>query len=233
MKKKIISIISMGLVTAACLSISGCSNKKIDEDSAETTTVISQTTRQTVESTKQPTTEPTTEAKPDYSEVLADLPDSFVFSSGVGAWQTDISINPDGTFEGIFSDSDMGDIGEGYPNGTVYMCEFNGKFTSPKKVSEYVYSMEIEDIKFKRTPNENEIIDGIKYIYSTARGLEGAGEMLLYLPGCPKSEMAEGFVRWASMLYGLREMGNSLPEGYYGLYNVTAETGFVGDKNQE
>ena len=38
----------------------------------------------------------------------------FWFSSGAGAWGTDLNIAEDGTFEGVYSDSDMGDTGEAY-----------------------------------------------------------------------------------------------------------------------
>lgn len=51
----------------------------------------------------------------------------FVFSSGVGAWQTMLNINEDGSFKGYYSDSDMGDTGEGYPNGIIYLSVFEGK----------------------------------------------------------------------------------------------------------
>ena len=56
----------------------------------------------------------------------------FVFSSGVGAWQTMLNINEDGSFQGLYSDSDMGDTGEGYPNGIIYSSKFEGEFTTPK-----------------------------------------------------------------------------------------------------
>ena len=41
----------------------------------------------------------------------------FWFGSGVGAWCTTLQIQPDGSFEGQYHDSDMGDTGDGYPNG--------------------------------------------------------------------------------------------------------------------
>ena len=42
----------------------------------------------------------------------------FEFSSGVGAWSTELTMLEDGTFWGNFHDSEMGETGEGYPNGT-------------------------------------------------------------------------------------------------------------------
>ena len=65
---------------------------------------------------------------------------TFAFSSGAGAWGTILTIQEDGSFEGNYHDANMGDIGEGYPNGSVYICEFSGKFTEPKKENNFTYS---------------------------------------------------------------------------------------------
>ena len=51
------------------------------------------------------------------------------FCSGAGAWSTDLQIRPDGTFTGQFHDSEMGESAEAYPDGTVYICEFSGRFS--------------------------------------------------------------------------------------------------------
>ena len=57
----------------------------------------------------------------------AKLPDvfplEFVFSSGAGAWRTAIVLNQDGSFNGAYLDSDMGDRGNDYPKGTHYICD--------------------------------------------------------------------------------------------------------------
>lgn len=148
----------------------------------------------------------------------------FVFSSGAGAWRTTLNINEDGTFEGYFLDSDMGEIGDDYPNGTVYLSEFEGKFTMPKKVNNYTYSMEIEYIKLGKEVDTEEIIDGIKYIYSEPYGLDDAKEIYIYTLEAPIKELPEGFRSWV----GYRNLSNVKEEylPFYGLYNVDAECGF-------
>jgi len=40
-----------------------------------------------------------------------------------------IDIADDGTFKGIYFDSEMSMKGEDYPNGSKYICEFHGEFT--------------------------------------------------------------------------------------------------------
>ena len=46
-------------------------------------------------------------------------PMTYIFTSGVGAWETELTLYADGTFTGQFHDSNMGETGYGYPNGTV------------------------------------------------------------------------------------------------------------------
>ena len=149
----------------------------------------------------------------------------FYFASGAGGWRTFLNIEGDGSFHGEHSDSDMGSIGEGYPNGTYYYCEFNGKFTNPVKVNDYTYSMKIEEISCVKEPETSEIIDEILYYYSTPYGLDGAEEVLIYLPGAPTSELPEEYLNWVR-----NDMvdPNALELPFYGLYNVTEKNGFSG-----
>lgn len=66
-----------------------------------------------------------------------DFPMDFVFSSGVGAWATSMTLEQDGAFSGAYYDADMGVCDEDYPNGTVYICDFSGRFSDIQKVDEY------------------------------------------------------------------------------------------------
>ena len=142
-----------------------------------------------------------------------------------------IDIEKDGSFSGSYHDSDMGDQGEGYPHGTVYVCNFSGKFTQPEPVNEYTYSTKIEQIQTERTPDqEEEIIDDIRYVYSGPYGLEGADEILIYLPGAKTADLPETFLEWANLvLYDPSGMPEEMP--CYGLYNVAEKTGFIQDVN--
>lgn len=148
----------------------------------------------------------------------------FVFYSGVGAWQTTLNIYDDGTFKGHYNDSDMGDTGEGYPNGTRYSSKFEGKFTTPKKINDYTYSMSIESIKLEEEVGKEEILDGIRYIYSEPYGLDGAKEIYIYTPQAPVDELPEGFRSWVTLMDYSEEKKEYL--SYYGLYNVETECGF-------
>lgn len=148
----------------------------------------------------------------------------FEFCSGAGAWSTELSINSDGTFEGIYHDSDMGDIGADYPNGTRYYCSFTGKFDNLEKVDEFTYKMKLVSLVYEDEPDKEEILDGIRYIYSGAYGLVGGTDFLLYLPGAKLAELPEGYRSWVGY-YDLESVEETeLP--YYGLYNLNEENGF-------
>ena len=168
--------------------------------------------------------EPKVEAAEQTAEetVFSQLPEMFFFSSGAGAWCTELYVQPDGSFYGQFHDSEMGSNGEEYPHGTCYICDFEGKFAALTQVSDYVYSTSIETINFEE-PEKEYIEDEIKYITSTPYGLDNAGEILIYLYGTPKEEVAEGFISW---MPGCEMTTDTLE--CYGIYNVNEEAGFMG-----
>lgn len=163
--------------------------------------------------------------------VLPGMPGKFTFSSGVGAWSTGVTIQADGSFTGYYSDSDMGDTGKGYPDGTVYESRFSGKFTNIKKITDYEYTMSMEYINVEGKIGGEKITDGIKYITTFPYGFEGATVFFMYLPGCPTNNLPEQFVEWVRMPKALSELPDTLP--FFGLYNQGEELGFFGDSIAE
>ena len=163
---------------------------------------------------------------------FADVADrEFFFSSGAGGWCTVLYIDEDGSFEGNFRDSDMGSTGEGYPNGTLYYCDFKGRFTEPQKVNDYTYRFQIKEISFADEVGKEENKDGVHYIYSDAYGLDDSEYFFMYLPGTPLAELSEEFLRWIGYHNGMEGTTDTeLP--FYALYNVEQEYGFY-DYSQE
>lgn len=155
-------------------------------------------------------------------EALADR--VFYFSSGAGAWWTELRISSDGTFEGIHLDADMGDAGADYPNGTEYYCSFKGKFDNLEKVDEFTYKMKLVSLLYEEEPDKEEIIDGVRYVYSTAYGLTGGTDFFLYLPGAKLEALPEGYRGWVGYYYLENTTETELP--FYGLYNLNTEDGF-------
>lgn len=159
------------------------------------------------------------------NDFFAQLPSEFVFASGVGGWYTEITLSSDGTFTGQYSDSEMGDIGNGYPNGTVYICNFDGKFSFPQQLDDYICSMTLEYLNTIGNPGSEYYENGIRYICSNPYGFDDADKFLIYLPGCPLDKISEDFLSWASIDTGIR---STLPSGFYGIYNIGGMEGFVG-----
>lgn len=155
---------------------------------------------------------------------FSDIPSEFVFSSGAGSWGTYLTIEADGSFKGEYHDSDMGFTGEGYPRGTVYICDFDGRFTEPQKVSEYVYSMKLESLNVQEPAGSEYIENEIRYIVSEPYGMEKADVFYIYLPGASMVELPETFLSWTQIDRGIRD---TLPSGYYGIYNAGGEKGFT------
>ncbi len=156
---------------------------------------------------------------------IADL--EWTFSSGVGAWYTCVWIDEDGTFTGEFHDSEMGETGEGYPDGSVYGCLFHGKMSLAEQVDETTWKLRVDELALDEGQVPEVIEDGMRFVTSDPYGLKEGHEMLLYLPGTPVEKIPEGYLPWAH-LYAFGEDVKELPN--YGLYDPQEETGFIGEE---
>lgn len=141
----------------------------------------------------------------------------FLFTSGVGAWGTSLMLERDGTFSGGFHDTDMGYYGEDYPNGTVYLCDFSGRFSDIEKIDEHSYSLTLTEITSDYEAGKEWIENGVKNISSEPYGIEDGDKFILYLPDTPTDGLDEIFLSWWPMCHA-----EDRPETLemYGLYNV-------------
>lgn len=214
-------------VTGIILALTACGGA--DKDDINQTKVPDITTQDEADDNETEQTESQgtddTESEP-AGFTFADVDNfRFVFSSGAGGWSTQLDMHGDGSFEGLYHDSDMGSTGEGYPHGTVYECEFEGKFTEPVKVNDYTYSVTIASIEYDNEPETEEIDDDIKYVYSVPYGIDGAKELYFYLPGAPLENLPQEYLEWI----GYPDL-TATPDTQlltYGLYNVTEKDGFL------
>ena len=154
---------------------------------------------------------------------ISDL--EFWFASGVGGWGTVVNIAPDGSFTGYYEDTNLGEYGEDYPNGTKYECLFSGQFSELTKIGEHEYSIECQSLTVDGTVGNEEIIDGIKVITSEPYGFSDANEFALYLPGKKTSELPQAFLDWVSMPRAI-DLETVETLDFYGLYNISGEQGF-------
>ncbi|MBR6258656.1 MAG: hypothetical protein IKR21_00400 [Oscillospiraceae bacterium] len=166
------------------------------------------------------------EPEPSVFETLADW--SFVFSSGAGGWDTWLNIEPDGSFYGVFHDSDMGSTGPGYSEkGTLYLCKFTGAFSDPKELPDGSWEAKISSLEYSEEPDTEVIEKGQRIIYSSAYGLEDTDTVYFYLPGMKTADLPESYMEWISMtaFYGY---GEDIPEElpFAGIFNPVGEYGF-------
>lgn len=198
----------------------------------ETTPSEDAPSAETPEDTGRPAENPEDTGKPaetqeDAVSLFAEMPLSYMFCSGAGAWSTTLDIDETGAFHGVFLDSDMGDSGEGYPAGTRYVCEFSGQFTEPVQEDETTWTMEIAHIELEHpADNAEEFADDARYVYTGPYGLEEAEELRIYLPDTPADSLPEGFVHWIQGPYDWTPTDEGTL-GIWGIYNVKEELGFT------
>lgn len=130
------------------------------------------------------------------------LPREFWFGSGAGGWCTILTLYPDGHFEGEYEDADAD---------MTYYCKFSGQFGNITKVSEYAYTMRLEELTYETE------------LGTDAYGLTDGEEFVLYLPGTPLEELDEEFLSWYPD--GRSNISNRILSAY-GIYNVNTGYGF-------
>lgn len=177
------------LLVIICTLMAGCGNKTADSNIEVASEVFEDS------STFEKDEIPNNESYFSYAD-LQKL--EFFFSSGAGGWSTTMTIMENGSFKGIYSDSDMGDIGDAYPAGTIYYCKFNGQLSELTKIDDLTYTAQLIDISYENVVGEVEYTDNVRYIYSDAYGLDEAGTLYFYLPGTKRENLSEDCLSWVS-----------------------------------
>ena len=108
-----------------------------------------------------------------------------------------------------------------YPFGTCYESNFYGQFSELTKIGEYEYTLKCEELNIEGVVDEENIVDGVKFITTEPYGVSKSDEFILYLPGKPASELTEIFMSWTN-----GKAKNGILESY-GLYNVSGGYGFI------
>ncbi len=159
---------------------------------------------------------------PDLFDELAGL--QFIFSSGAGAWSTFLTIQG-GAFTGEFHDAEMGERADAYPNGSEYGCLFHGEMTYAGQIDEYSFALQCASLELDEGQIPELIADGVHYVTTAPYGLENAGILTLYAPGCPVDSLPEALLPWLH----LEDMpGDKTVLQTYVLYSPADESGFVG-----
>ena len=151
---------------------------------------------------------------------------AFGFASGAGGWSSELTFANDGIFMGSFHDSDMGDTGDGYPNGTIYVSDFSGRFEIANVINDHSVTLRLVESGTSEPIGNEWIDDQVRYVASDPYGIAGGEEFILYFPGTPMSELTDDGRQWYQMPRALSdsELPQTLP--CYGLYNVNETTAF-------
>ena len=262
MKNHIKSVVAVLIIALTLPTLSGCgsvgkilslvnkggNNITVPEDDSEKAEEKSEKKKKNKKKKKSEKTEDVEEADPylcDADEVFADMADwLFIFSSGAGGWATELNVNADGSFSGKYYDSDMGDTGEGYPDGTCYECNFTGHFSDKvRNFAPLMYGLTISDMDLKQEPDTVEIKDNIRYVYSTPYGLEdlvGKEEYLCYMmagavtSAINKDELS-WFPRFGSYVGSDFEYVEDIPETlpYAALINTKNDYSFYSENKSQ
>lgn len=146
------------------------------------------------------------------------------FSSGAGGWSTDMHIAEDGSFSGTYHDSEMGETGEGYPNGSFYYCNFNGQLSIAGQADDGAWKLHVDSLSMESEPNQESIEDDIRYVTAEVYGLSEGDELLLYAPGTPADALSEEMQMWAHMPW---QDDPTALESWF-LADESYDSGFVG-----
>ena len=151
---------------------------------------------------------------------------NWCFCSGVGGWSTDMQIKPDGTFSGQFHDNEMGDCTDAYPDGTVYYCTFNGRFSLAEQVNENTWKLRVDELKQDEKAGVETVGDGFRYISADPYGISEGDEVLLYKPGTPLDGFTDEMKVWTYAFDAMDTAASQLRCWF--LYSAKNESGFVG-----
>lgn len=148
---------------------------------------------------------------------LPEEPIELLFASGAGGWGTTLTLSPDGSFAGEYSDAEMG----GTPP-TWYVCTFHGKFTDIQQTGPRTWSLTLADLKTDRPAGEVWTEEGSQYISDEAIGVAGGTKFTLYAPGTSAYDLTSVCRDWWPQAYLWRAGEQSTLDGWC-LYNI--ETG--------
>ena len=163
----------------------------------------------------------TAEAPASVFETLSEL--EWTFTSGAGAWSTDLQLQADGSFTGQFHDSEMGESADAYPDGTIYFCSFSGRMSLVEQTGENAWKIRVDELK--KEDEEEIIADGIRYVPAEPYGLSEGDTMILYGPGTAVSILSEDMQLFAHILD--QETPPTELENWF-LSSEANESGFVG-----
>ncbi len=156
---------------------------------------------------------------------FSDISGTYELSSGVGAWFTELTVDPDGTFSGYFQDTDMdgGELDGAAYQATIYGGAFSGSLSRPKRADAQELDCTVKELTWEQY--EPYVSDGALRLSSRPSGLNSGDRLCFFMEGARAESLPEGFLVWVRMREGDIRW-EEMP--YAGMYNETADAGFSG-----
>ena len=181
--KRIFSIVLCILIMLACSACENDNNEKKEEQEVDTSGNL----------ILEEVVEPEKTLLPFENEL------TFILNSGTGNWETTLVLDNEGGIYGNFHDLNMGEIGDGYENGTYYWNEYWGYSDGIEKVNDYSYKFILKDVATSQPGDVEELDDEDSMLFKTTYNIEGVvdeSEYILYLPNTPVLELPEESLFW-------------------------------------
>lgn len=161
--------------------------------------------------------------------LMKSIAGKYGFASGSGGWGATMTVASDGTFSGTYHDSDMGITGDDYPNGSVTISNFKGRFKDAKKNADGSYTMQCDKSALKIDGNigDTYIKNGSKYTVADPYGIAPCGAFTVYPAGYDSSQLSEAIVGWSHAWY------DSMPAKLETPIIVNAEDTNLGSESQQ
>lgn len=161
---------------------------------------------------------------------FADVAGEYNFASGVGAWSTDLTILPDGSFYGTYHDTDMEDseLNGVHYDAICYICSFTGRIAPPEHSS--AQELESSVLALDYEIGEPYVDDGVRYEPVEPYGIAQGDALRFFMQGAYVEAVPEDLVEWLKMKEGWPEW-DRLP--YVAMFDETAAAGFSGPARRE
>lgn len=195
-------------------------------DTAQTDTPEADTAQEDAPGSGAAAEEPEADTGTPVSALPEDLPEELTFSSGAGAWRTVLSLLPDGSFTGQYSDWDGGGDPSTYPGGVYYICNFSGTFQNLRQLDDTTYVLTLGTLAAQETEGAQWTEGDTAYIGAAPYGLEGGTTFYLYTPETSTDVLTTDSLQVGWPQWNLPE---TVPEGQLGcwlLYNTDMDQGF-------
>ena len=156
---------------------------------------------------------------------FVDVAGEYDFSSGAGAWYTGLTIQEDGSFTGIYMDTDMedGELDGVHYDATTYYCDFSGQLSRLEHAS--AQEMDCTVLELNYDMPEPSVEDGILIQSVEPYGIGQGDAIRFFMRGALVSAIPEELWNWLRF----KEVDpdwETLP--YVALYDETSGAGFSG-----